>query len=749
MLAGKGRTNLAEKADTTLGKIRGLLGGKPGPSVAPRLSAGATDQLALRLMHDYEKSGSGWFWATDSEGRLNYLSPCVPERLGVSAGDLLGQPFHALFILERDADDTVERTLPLILSARKTFADLAVRAAIEGEEAWWSISGRPQFDSSGEFVGYNGNGADVTESRRSQRDASRMAMYDSLTGLANRHKMSQRLNTTLTAYKAAKRCCAVMMIDLDRFKQVNDTLGHPAGDELLKQVANRLQRVVTEKGCEIGRLGGDEFQIMLPDIDDRGRLGEIGKTIIAMVSQPYSIEGSRCVIGASVGIAIAPYDGINSEELIRSADLALYASKGGGRGQFRFYSSDLHSQAEDRRRIEDELRDALAKDQIHLEYQPLVSPETNTVVGLEALMRWDHPDLGSVSPAVFIPIAEDSQLIGALGEWALRRACDDAAQLPESIRVAVNLSPAQFANEGLPSIVASALANSQLTPDRLELELTESIFLSSGESTDRMFGALKKLGVRLALDDFGTGYSSLGYLKNAPFDKIKIDQSFIRGVTQPGNRNGAIITAIVSLAAALGLDTTAEGIETLDELAMMHELGVKQIQGFVYERSQTFERVSELLANGQWTIDPQGPSKSRSDRRTMFRKVGLIHEDHRYDVMMRNLSQTGAMIEGLMDVPIGTAFVVDFGDGQLAVAKVRRSNGDNQGLEFEHNLVDDGAGGLCTRNRVSPYLLAAAGMPLAALPAGQYPLVGQGPGGFSLPRFAQANPSLKAPRAAA
>ncbi len=733
--------------DGALGRFKGLLGSRspiPGAAISPA----ASEQIAMKLLHDYEKSGLGWFWSSDAEGRVTYISDCVPERLNRNRDEIFGQPFHALFILERETDDTVERTLPLIFSARKTFADLAVRAAVEGEEAWWSISGRPQFSAAGDFTGYYGNGADVTESRRSQRDASRMAMYDSLTGLANRHRMSQRLNATLTAYKVAKRCCAVMMIDLDRFKQVNDTLGHPAGDELLKQVANRLQRVVTEKGCEIGRLGGDEFQIILPDIDDRGRLGEIAKTNIAMVSQPYSIEGSRCVIGASVGIAIAPYDGINSEEVIRSADLALYASKGGGRGQFRFYSSDLHSQAEQRRRLEEELRDALGKDQLHLAYQPLVDAKSNCVVGLEALMRWDHPELGSVSPAVFIPIAEDSQLIGALGEWALRRACDDAAQLPGNIRIAVNVSPAQFANEGLPAIVASALANSQLAPDRLELELTESIFLSSGDSTDRMFGALKRLGVRLALDDFGTGYSSLGYLKNAPFDKIKIDQSFIRGVTQPGNRNGAIITAIVSLAEALGLDTTAEGIETLDELAMVADLRVKQIQGFVYERAISFDRVSEALASGRWEIEPQGPSKSRSDRRTMFRKVGVIHEDHRYEVMMRNLSQSGAMIEGLMDVPLGTAFVVDFGDGQLAVAKVRRSGPDNQGLEFEMSLVEDGAGGLCTRNRVSPYLLAAAGMPLAALPAGQYPLVGQGPGGFSLPKFAVVNPALKASRAA-
>ena len=328
-----------------------------------------------------------------------------------------------------------------------------------------------------------------------------------------------------------------MMIDLDRFKQVNDTLGHPAGDELLKQVAQRLQRVVTEKGCEIGRLGGDEFQIMLPDIDDRGRLGEIAKTIITMVSQPYQIEGSRCVIGASVGIAIAPYDGVDSEELIRSADLALYASKGGGRGQFRFYSSDLHSEAERRKQIEDDLRDALANGEMRVAYQPIVDTRTNRVVTFEAFSRWEHPELGDVPPGVFIPIAEEANLIGALGDWVLKQACVDAMSWPGSVRVAVNVSASQFANPGFASVVAQALAHAEMPPERLELELTESVFLGDRAQTEDMFNSLKLLGVRLALDDFGTGYSSLGYLQHAPFDKIKIDKGFIRGVTEPDSRN--------------------------------------------------------------------------------------------------------------------------------------------------------------------------------------------------------------------
>ena len=718
-----------------LSRIRSREGqGAPAASGDPR-------KLAA-LFSAYEDSRLGWFWATDAEGRLTYLSPAIAELLGGTGGELLGRHFASLFELDRDAEDASQRTLPFLLGTHTSFVELKLCATGKPDESWWAVSGRPQSDSEGNFLGYNGHGRDITETLRSQRDASRLAMYDSLTGLSNRHRMTKRLDATLTAYQAAKRSCALMMLDLDRFKAVNDTLGHQAGDELLKQVAQRLGRVIDE-GAEIGRLGGDEFQVMLPDVDDRGQLGELGHKIITMLSQPYSIAGSRCVIGASLGIAIAPYDGLDSEELVRSADLALYAAKGAGRGQYRFYSSDLHSHAEERRQLEEDMRDALAEGQMRLAYQPIIALDGNIIAGFEALLRWEHPERGMISPSLFIPIAEEAGLIGALGEWALRQACMEAASWETKARVAVNVSPIQFAHSGLPAIVASALAASQLPPERLELEITESVFLGEGTDTQEMFAALKKLGVRLALDDFGTGFSSLGYLQKAPFDKIKIDQTFVRGATEPGNRNAAIITAIVSLAGALGMETTAEGIEALDTLGLMRKLKVSHVQGYVFSEPMDAEAVRERMAKGPLDMQPSGPDTHRSDRKTLLRKIGLIHEDHRYEVTMRNLSKTGAMIEGLLDVPIGTGFVVDFGEGQLAVATVRRSMGPRQGLEFEEALISDGADGLCTRHRVSPYVLAAAGMPLAALPPGQYPLVG-GVGEkktFSLPKFAQVEPS--------
>lgn len=675
---------------------------------------------ALLLLQNYEETRQGWFWSTDPDGNLTYLTESVAQALGKTAKELIGTSFTQLFVsVEQDADN--QRTLPFLLTKQTKFVELQLQAATENDEkCWWAVSGSPQFDKAGEFTGFRGSGTNVTAQRQSVEDTARMAMFDSLTGLSNRASMSKKLESTLTAFTQQKRTCSIMLLDLDRFKIVNDTLGHPAGDQLLKHVAKRLTRAVGEFG-EVSRLGGDEFQILLPDWEDRGNLGELANTIISSLTQPYTIEGSRCIIGASVGVAIAPFDGLNSEELVRSADLALYAAKGAGRGRFQFFSQDLQQAAEDRRTLEEDLRDALSKDELSLFYQPIVNAKNNTVTGFEALMRWNHGERGPISPGLFIPIAEDANLIGQLGEWALRKACDDAAQWPGDIRVAVNVSPIQFADDQLPDLVKQALKTSGLRPDRLELEITESVFLGESQETDDMFSALKEIGVRLALDDFGTGYSSLSYLQTAPFDKIKIDQSFVRGATEPGSRNGAIIAAIVALAEALEMETTAEGIEALDELDWIRELQVSHVQGYVYSMPVQNEDLCERIQAGDWVIVPTGPAKHRSDRFSMFRKVKIVHENSCYPAMVRNISKTGALIEGIVDVPIDTRFVVDFGDGQIAVATVRRSMGQQQGLEFDQRLVDDGNGGLCTRTRVSPYLVAAAGMPVPNLPKDFYP----------------------------
>jgi diguanylate cyclase (GGDEF)-like protein/PAS domain S-box-containing protein len=644
---------------------------------------------AEELLNDYEQTGQGWFWETDRRGAITYVSPTVGQTLQIDSAKLIGRSFTELFILDGHGQKG-ERTLVFHLSARSPFHEIGVRAAVDEEERWWAVSGRPLFDSFNNFVGFRGSGHDLTEQRRSEENATRLAHYDSLTGLANRFQMSQTLERILAAQRIDHRACSVFLLDLDRFKQVNDTLGHPAGDALLKQVATRLEATVAQYG-RVGRLGGDEFQVVIPGKHPREDLAALAKRIITNLSEAYAIDGHRVVIGASIGVALAPDDGVTSEALIRNADLALYAAKDGGRGRHHFYAADLHTDAEERRQLEADLREAISTGGLELYYQPVVHTATERITGFEALLRWNHPTKGWLSPAKFIPVAEDTGLIAAIGEWALRTACNDLARWPESVRVAVNVSPLQFSNPALPAIVTNALASAQIAPERLELEITESVFLNDDPETDAMFTALKRVGIRLSLDDFGTGYSSLGYLKKAPFDKIKIDQSFVRGATMAGSRNGAIIASIVSLAESLGMETTAEGVETLDELDLVRMLGCSHVQGYIYEKAISFEAASAKLAGGLTAI-ARGPRSARASRQTMLRKVVLDHGGQQYQGTIRNISATGAMLEGLWNVPPGTIFRINIADGQIVTATARWCQQDRVGVEFSSPLVLDDSG---------------------------------------------------------
>ena len=656
---------------------------------------------AEEILHDFEQTGQGWFWETDRRGTLVYVSPPICELLEDRPGQLMGRPLSDLF----EADPLVqenERTLAFHLSARSAFSELALRAATSEEERWWSVNGRPLYDTVGNFVGFRGSGNDLTERRRSAENASRLAHYDSLTGLANRLQMAQTLEKILAAPNLEHRTCAVLLLDLDRFKQVNDTMGHPAGDYLLTQVASRLERTIGEYG-RVGRLGGDEFQIVLPGRHRGADLAQLADRVIHDLSEPYSIDGHRVMIGASIGVALSPDDGVTSEALIRNADLALYAAKDGGRGRHHFYAKDLHSDAEERRQLEQDLRDALAQGSFEVYYQPVVHTSTERITGFEALLRWTHPTRGPLSPAKFIPIAEDSGLITQIGEWVLRQACFHLAQLPESVRVAVNVSPLQFANPALPAVITHALAAAQVNPARLELEITESVFLNDDEGTDAMFAALKRVGVRLSLDDFGTGYSSLGYLKKAPFDKIKIDQSFVRGATITGSRNGAIIASIVSLAEALGMETTAEGVETLDELDLVRMLGCSHVQGYIYAKPISFAEACAKLESGLTAI-AVGPRAARASRHTMLRKVVLDHSGQHYHGTIRNISATGAMVEGLWNVPPGSIFRINLAEGQVVTATARWCQEDRMGIEFSAPLELDDAGriAMITQSHANP-----------------------------------------------
>ncbi|CAN5373015.1 EAL domain-containing protein [soil metagenome] len=638
-------------------------------------------EQARALLTDFEEAGQGWFWETDRQGRLTYVSETLAARLGKTAPDLLGEPMTAF--IDQTVEDKVaegQRTVGFHISARTAFADMAVRAASQ-QEIWWSLTGRPVINEFGQFLGFRGSVADLTAMRRSQAEVARLARFDSLTGLANRAQMMTSLEQALVGPAGRQGDAALFLLDLDRFKAVNDSMGHPAGDALLRQVAQRLQRTVGDAGT-VGRLGGDEFQVVLPAKGDRGDLAKLAETIIYNVSQPYAIDGSQVVIGVSVGIAIAPFDGVKPDTLIRNADLALYEAKDAGRGMARFYAKEMHADADDRRKLEQDLRHAIGTGGLHVEYQPVVATATEKISGFEALVRWRHPQRGMVSPAVFIPIAEEAGLIAQIGEWVMRTACNDAAGWPAGTRVAVNVSPIQFRSPTFPGLVMNALAKSGISADRLELEITESVFLDEGSDTDGMFTQLKKLGVRLALDDFGTGYSALRYLRTAPFDKIKIDQSFVRGAAIKGSRNGAIVKAIVSLAEALSMETTAEGAETLDELELIRSLGCSHVQGYVYGKPAPIADVMERFATQGVYAKPDGFKASREKRRTMLRSIKLIHGAHSYEARIRNISTGGALIEGLADVPVGTTFQLSFGANYMVEALCRWSSDDRMGVEF-------------------------------------------------------------------
>ena len=652
----------------------------------------ARERVAARaedILKSFEESGQGWFWETDRRGLITYISPKAARVLGRSEAALRGAPLH---VIMAPGEDTLEaeRSLAFHLSARSAFKDLELRAAAPGEERWWALTGRPVYDSYKNFCGFRGHGTDLTEQRRSERQVSRLALYDSLTGLANRVQMGQVLEQILAAPAKRERVCAVLLLDLDRFKQVNDTLGHPAGDALLKQVAQRLERVIGPGG-RCGRLGGDEFQVILPGEWQHDRLAAISEAIIAALSQPYVIDTQNVSVGASVGIACAPADGTTSEMLIRNVDLALYAAKDAGRGVFRFYEPGLHAAVEERAELEQDLREAIVRGELELFYQPIVYAASESVVGFEALMRWNHPRRGPLSPARFVPIAEDAGLIDRLGQWALQTACADLARWPEKLYCSVNVSALQFANAELPTIVASALAHNGIAPSRLELEITESVFVSDTPGTEATFRALKQLGVRLALDDFGTGYSSLGYLRKAPFDRIKIDRSFVRGATEQGSRNGAIIAAITSLAEVLHMDTTAEGVETHDELELVRLLGCSHVQGHIYFAPMSAAEVGDLVS-GDLTAVPSGPQSVRAPRYGVLRKVVVVHKGRRHNATLRNISEGGAMIEGVWNLAEGSVLRIDFSASQSVTGQVRWSQENRLGLEFHLPLRSRGNG---------------------------------------------------------
>jgi diguanylate cyclase (GGDEF)-like protein/PAS domain S-box-containing protein len=435
--------------------------------------------------------------------------------------------------------------------------------------------------------------ADITERRKAEARIAYMAHHDGLTNLPNREFFQSRLKQALSEEQPGKRSVAVLCVDLDLFKNVNDSFGHPMGDRLLRSVADRLRSQVRGNNL-VARLGGDEFAVILAAGVSPNEASDYAAELIKILSDAYEIDGIEVVIGASIGIALAPGDAETSEELMRNADMALYRAKSDGGGVHRFFEREMDRQAQKRRDMELDLRRAFANGEFELHYQPLVDIAADRISGFESLLRWRHPQRGMISPADFIPVAEDIGLIVALGEWVLREACTEAVKWPADVKVAVNLSPVQFRSRNLVQVVISALAHSGLSPRRLELEITESLFLADTEANFAILHQLRELGVSISMDDFGTGYSSLSYLRSFPFDKIKIDRSFVKDLAERSDCV-AIVRAISGLGRSLNITTTAEGVETTDQLDWLRAEGCNEVQGFLFSAAKPAAEIEALL----------------------------------------------------------------------------------------------------------------------------------------------------------
>jgi diguanylate cyclase (GGDEF)-like protein len=437
---------------------------------------------------------------------------------------------------------------------------------------------------------------DITELRRSEAKIAHMAKHDVLTGLPNRVLLNERLELAVARARRGE-IVAIHVFDLDHFKNVNDTLGHAVGDKLLKAAADRLRALARETDT-VARIGGDEFAIVQVALEQPADATTLAERVIEAISAPYDIDGHQVIVGTSVGISVGPTDGVDPDELMRNADLAMYRAKSEGRGTFRFFEPGMDVRMKARRAMEGDLRKALAAGEFELYYQPVVNLESDAISGCEALIRWHHPERGMISPGEFIPLAEEIGFIVPLGEWVIRQACAVAAAWPDDLKVAVNLSPAQFRSPGLVPAVVSALASSGLAPKRLELEITETVLLEHNEATLAKLFQLRELGVRIAMDDFGTGYSSLSYLQRFPFDKIKIDRSFVKDITV-ANSSLNIVRAVAALANGLGIATTAEGVETQEQLDAVKDEGCTEMQGFLFSKPLPAHQIDHLIGSRQ------------------------------------------------------------------------------------------------------------------------------------------------------
>jgi diguanylate cyclase (GGDEF)-like protein len=563
------------------------------------------------LLNEFEENGSDWLWEVDEHGQLVKPSQRFGQAAARPAETLEGLPLIGLF--EQSSEAKILRDH---IEHMRSFRDQALQLTVNGERRWWSLSGRPVPSEDGRTTHMRGVATDVSSTKHAESKVAYLAHYDGLTNLPNRFLFNETIGRALDTCRADEMV-AVLSIDLDQFKIVNDTLGHPAGDALLRVVSRRIEACLRQ-GEMVARLGGDEFAVLLPDVSDRLHAEAVALRIIEVMSAPIDIDGHHVACGASIGVALAPEDGASVDVLMKHVDLALYEAKSNGRNRHAFFEQRMDEAARNRRQIEQDLRSAVVRDELVLYFQPVVDVHTAEPKSYEALLRWNHPERGLIGPGEFVGIAEETGLIVKVGEWVLGAAIKELSRLPQHIGVSVNVSAAQMKSSGLIATVVKALAEHHVEAARLEVEITESVLMEQSEVNLTTLHKLRSLGVRVALDDFGTGYSSLNYLRSFPFDKIKIDRCFVREVHLREDCR-AIIRAITSLASSLGMITTAEGVEETAQLERLREEGCTEAQGYLFGAPRP---VAEIP---QW--QGQGADKlSQSAIRRLGRQAELLTE---------------------------------------------------------------------------------------------------------------------------
>jgi diguanylate cyclase (GGDEF)-like protein/PAS domain S-box-containing protein len=531
----------------------------------------------------------------DAEGRILLCNERYTKLAGMSATALTGRSLLDVLRYRQKIGDFIGDPSE---SFHSRMAD--ARKGRASEKIVETNSGRALrvIDQPMKGGGWVATFEDITDWRRAQARIAHMAGHDALTDLPNRTLFHQQLQQALKRIRRDQQV-AVLCLDLDHFKDVNDTLGHPLGDELLKAVARRLSDCVRD-GDTVARLGGDEFAIVQvsTELDSPGATA-LAARLVEKIGAPYEIQGHQIIIGTSIGISLAPYDGSDPDQLLKNADMALYKAKSDGRGAYRFFEDAMDARAKARRLLELDLRAALSRNELELYYQPITDVMSGAITAFEALIRWNHPARGLISPIEFIPLAEETGLIVPIGDWVLARACREAASWSGQTRVAVNLSAVQFKNRNLINSVLSALSDAGLAPSRLELEITESVLLRDSDTTLATLHKLRGHGIRISMDDFGTGYSSLSYLRSFPFDKIKIDKSFVQGLATE-SESIAIIRAVTGLGKSLGISTTAEGVETAEQLAILKSEGCTEIQGYLVSAPRPSAGIAKILPNDEF-----------------------------------------------------------------------------------------------------------------------------------------------------